>query len=238
MPLNLTSARNDAEWNHPLHDGQCVPGLGYGFLNNRIVAYYTRQGQLSGFGVQVHGALDQKQQGSWWTRVGAERYQLDVATRDASFACSGMVDVKGGVLGDRLVVAPHGPAMEIPLTDSVAQHRNWTSGGCISGMGRHWGYDMVSAPHLSGYSFTLMPVVPMYHDGFVSAVLFFVHQTQEVWPIGQWEGPFIPYLFCKNFCSDECMRKEETLSVFSTMHFLFHDASLNTCNDRCPSDRK
>lgn len=138
-------------------------------------------------------------------------------------------------MGDRVLVAPYGMNTEIPLTDRLALSKNWTSGGCISGMGRHWGYDYLSRPHLSGHAATLMPVIPMYHDGFISAVLIFTQHPQEIYPLGQWEGPFIPWLFCKNFCSEDCMKHESSLSLFTTLHFLFHDAALNTCEDRCPS---
>ena len=237
MPLNMTSAKNSTEWNTPINNGECVPGLGYGFLNNRIVVYYTKAGQLSGFGVQLHGTIDQKNAATFWKRVSADIYQIEIATRDSSFSCSGYTDTKGGVLGDRLIVAPNSEfPMTVPLTEDLAMRNNYTRGGCISGMGRHAGFDLVSNPHLSGYSFTLMPVIPMYHDGFVSAILFFAHQSQEYWPVGQWEGPFIPYLFCKNFCSDNCMEKESGFSLFSTMHFLFHDPALNTCDNRCPNE--
>ncbi|EFC40045.1 hypothetical protein NAEGRDRAFT_81112 [Naegleria gruberi] len=239
MPLNITQARNSSDWNTPIENGACIPNLGYGFINDRIVVYYTKAGQLGGFGVRVHGVLSQLEQASFWKRVSPDVYQIEVSTRDPAFACSGQLDTKGGVLGDRLLVAPNSKfPISVPLTEAEADKAQFTKGGCITGMGTHWGFDLVEHPNLSGYSYTLMPVIPMYHDGFVSAILFYTHQLQELWPVGQWEGPFIPSLFCKNFCSDNCMEKESSFRVFSTMHFLFHDASLNKCDDRCPSMKK
>ena len=99
-------------------------------------------------------------------------------------------------------------------------------------MGRHYGYDMSSRPRLSGFSDLLMPVVPMYSNGSISAVLFFTDNPQKIYPVGQWEGPFPRFLFCKNFCSNDCMKHESSMKFYTTMHFLFHDPALNLCDER------
>ncbi|EFC35561.1 hypothetical protein NAEGRDRAFT_60085 [Naegleria gruberi] len=239
IPLNESAAVASNEWK--LLDGArvCHEYLGIPYINNRVIVYYTNKGQLSGFGVQLHEEL---KNGStvpgFWTKLSKDRYQIDIATRDPKFACSLDTDIYGGPIGDRLIVQPGKLNFEIPLTDKLATARQFIKGACISGMGTHFGYDVYTAPHLSGWSKTLVPVIPMYHEGQVSAVLFYSHSVQECYPIGQWEGPFIPWLFCKNFCSDDCMKHESSLTMFTTMHFLFHDADLNTCPERCPGSGK
>ncbi|KAL9645446.1 hypothetical protein ABK040_002644 [Willaertia magna] len=235
VPLNETSVTSDWE---SLNGGGCVSGLGRGYLKERIVIWFTSKGQFSGFGVQLHGNLPKNTIPGYWRQIGNELYQLDIATRDPSFSCSGKLDLQGGVVGDRVVVSPQGAKFEVPILEKTAQQQNWTSGGCIEGMGRHWGYDFTSKPHLSGHASSLMPVIPMYHEGFISAVLVFTHEVQKVWPVGNWEGPFNPTLFCYNFCTDECMKHESTFSFYTTLHFLFHDASENKCDSRCPNGYK
>jgi hypothetical protein len=81
----------------------------------------------------------------------------------------------------------------------------------------------------------LMPVTPMYFNGAISAVLVSSPVVQEVVPlIGSWEGPFINALWCYNWCSDDCSSNfGQGTSFWSSMHFLFHDHSLNTCSSHC-----
>ena len=110
-----------------LNGDQCVEGLGRAYIHDRVIVYYSKAGQVSGFGVQLHGKLDNPIVGLW-RKVGESLYQLDVATRDPAFACSGEYDNNGGVIGDRLLVAPLGLKISMPLKESEAIENKWTAG--------------------------------------------------------------------------------------------------------------
>lgn len=218
-----------------INGGMCIKGLGKGYTNKREVVWYTSAGQFSGFGARLYADMPQFDNSTFWKKVEKEVYEIDIATRDPKVICSGEVDKQGGETGDRLILAPTKAALAIPLNTTAATVQKWTKGGCIGGMGTHWGLDLKTGPLLSGYSANLVPAVPMYVNGTVSAVLFYAPKSQMP---GQWEGPFPRSIFCMNFCSSNCMEHEGTFSFYATMHFLFHDPALNSCETRCEQSRK
>lgn len=123
----------------------------------------------------------------------------------------------------------------IPLAEALLSDAGFVKGGCISGMGTHYSYDVAYTPKLAYNMSTLMPVTPMYMNGTISAVLISSPTVQEVVPlIGPWEGPFINSLWCYNWCDDSCSTNfGKGTSFWSSMHFLFHDHSENTCAAHC-----
>ena len=125
IPLSESQLVHDK--NFKQLNGRCVEGLGRAYIHDRVIVYYSKAGQVSGFGVQLHGKLKKPIVGLW-REVDENLYQLDIATRDPAFACSGEYDNNGGVIGDRLLVAPLGLKISIPPKESEAIQNKWTAG--------------------------------------------------------------------------------------------------------------
>jgi len=211
--------------------------FGYGYASsssgpsksNSAFLYFTSGGQLAGFGSRMWGSAPAAlvSQGYWMdTGLGDGSYDIVVQTRDPSMICSGATD--NNKLGDRLVINGH---MTIPTTKPAAQSVGWVEGNCIPKMGIHHAYDLNQPSSQTWNASSLVPILPMYspQSGHVTAVLIASPDAQRIEPFGDWEGPFINSLFCKNWCANTgCTFPGVTL--WTTMHWLFEDPTTNTCN--------
>jgi len=207
--------------------------FGYGYSSgtdgptksNSAILYFTEGGQLSGFGTRLWGDVPEELVPDYWMQNDDGSYDLIIQTRASNFICSGNTDEN--LLGDRILINGQ---QNIPLSMPVAQGAGWVEGNCIPKMGIHHAYDL-HAPGNQTWDYTsLVPVLPMYsaQTGAITAVLIASSDAQRIEPFGDWEGPFINYLFCKNWCSGTgCDFKG--VSLWTTMHWLFEDPSLNTC---------
>ncbi len=165
---------------------------------------------------------------NFWRYVSDSVYDIAVMTRNTSMMCSDNIDYDNPVLGDQLSINNQ---FSIPLTMSDAESNGWVMGNCISKMGIHHAYDLLQPGGQTWNSSSLVPVLPMYspETGGVNAVLFAFPHLEMIEIFGEWEGPFTPGLFCKNWCANSgCMWPDVT--VWTTMHWMFHDPSLNNCN--------
>jgi len=189
------------------------------------ILYFTEGGQLSGFGTRLWGDVPDDLVPDYWVPNGDGSYDLIIQTRASDFICSG--DTDDNLLGDRVLInGEH----NIPLSMPAAQGAGWVEGNCIPKMGIHHAFDL-SAPGSQTWDYnSLVPVMPMYNaqTGAITAVLIASSDAQRIEPFGDWEGPFINYLFCKNWCSGTGC-DFPGVSLWTTMHWLFEDPSLNTC---------
>jgi len=232
----LTSDDAEAQGFSAFTDG-CTP-FGYGYAkgsngptkSDSAILYFTAGGQLAGFGSRMWGNAPQDlvDKGYWMGGVDPNddsAYDLILSTRDSSMICSGATD--GNVLGDRMFI---NGMMEIALNMDDAQSQGWVEGNCIPKMGVHHAYDL-DYPFSQSWNFnSLVPVMPMYNPQTraLSAVLLASPDAQRIEPFGDWEGPFINMLMCKNWCANTgCTFPGVTL--WTTMHWLFEDPKLNVC---------
>jgi len=207
--------------------------FGYGYSKGNggptkgdsAILYFTEGGQLSGFGTRMWGNAPDNLIGDYWMDNGDGSYDLIVQTRDASMICSG--DTDGNQLGDRVLINGE---VNIPLAMTAAQSAGWVEGNCIPKMGIHHAFDL-NAPFDQTWNYTsLVPVLPMYSasTGAITAVLIASSDAQRIEPFGDWEGPFINYLFCKNWCGNSGC-KFPGVTLWTTMHWLFEDPAQNQC---------
>jgi len=229
IPLNSTDA--DAEgW---AAEGGCDNNLGtqYTMDGSPIVVYYTAAGQIAGVGITTQDQPPQPLIGSYWKPYGSG-YEVTVSFRNSSLMCSG--DMSEDAIGDQLVINQDTVAQNIPLNVDSATAAQWTPGHCISKMGTHWAYDLATHPVLTHEVENLVPIIPMYNPetNDVSAFLVHINHIEKVEPFGIWEGPFIPSLFCYNFC-DPCTWDA---TFISTMHFMLTDPDLNVCTTSCEGE--
>ena len=117
-------------------------------------------------------------------------------------------------------------------------------GNCIQGMGIHYAYDIKKPGDQTWDANTLFPLQPMYNSesGKIVAILFtnpwfffffffvLILALERVYPLGDWEGPFLNFLYCKNWCADTGCHWDNTLT-WSTMHWLFTDPENQQCKD-------
>lgn len=234
QPLNVSDALS-AGWSSIDYD-YCDPNFGIAFsagtpsAKNTPILYFTAGGQLAGFGERVFGQPPQALiDAGFWRYVSDEVYDIIISTRDTSLMCSGDTDPYNPYLGDRLMINQQ---FEIPLTMSDAENAGWVMGNCITKMGIHHAYDLNAPGSQTWNVSSLVPVLPMYNADTqaVSAVLFWMPDLQDIEPLGEWEGPFIPSLFCKNWCSDSGCNFDG-VTVFTTNHWMFTDPDLNTCGN-------
>jgi len=204
---------------------------GYGpTKSDSAIVYFTEGGQLAGFGSRMWGDAPAAliEQGYWMETDAADgSYDLVLQTRDASMICSGATD--SNVLGDRLWI---NGIMEIPLAMSTAQAAGWVEGNCIPKMGIHHAFDLNYPFSQSWNASSLVPVMPMYspQTGAITAVLLASTDAQRIEPLfGDWEGPFINMLFCKNWCANTGCTFPG-VSLWTTMHWLFEDPKDNVCD--------
>jgi len=234
LPLTVDDAQNSG-WSLTNSSSSCDLGSEYaqdGAPSHTlpISLYFTQAGQIAGFAVTIWAQPNTWPDYSFWEQISSDSWKLSVSFRNQSVICGS--DTNSETIGDQVVVGQGTANFVVPTTDSVAADENWTSGGCIKGMGTHWGFDLQTAPIISHKIENLFPIMPMYHDGQISAILIAVDHALLVYPIGSWEGPFVPALFCYNFCDPSCTFDT---TFISTMHYFFTDYSQNTCDSHCPS---
>jgi len=230
----LTSSDAEAQGFSVFTDGCTQFGYGYakgsGPTNgDSAILFFTEGGQLAGFGSRMFGEAPQNliDQGYWMsTDSDVEAYDLILQTRDPGMICSGATD--DNVLGDRLII---NGIMEIPLDMPDAQSAGWVEGNCIPKMGIHHAYDLNFPSSQSWNASSLVPVLPMYSPstGAITAVLLASTDAQRIEPFGDWEGPFINMLFCKNWCANTGCTFPG-VGLWTTMHWLFEDPKSNVCD--------
>jgi len=231
LPLTVSDATAQG-WS--AMDGICDTNLGVQYAQSGgpsrttpISLYFTAGGQFAGFGITVNGAPPAPISSFWWLQSDG-RYQLYVSTRLAAskIMCDGTSSQDA--VGNVVVLNQPGPAVVIPLTDTVASDMGWTNGSCLPKMGRHWSWD-VSGSNTWNWQ-TLLPVMPMYMNGSLVTILINTAQWTVPYPVGDFEGPFVNSLMCLNWCSSNCNFNAD---IWSTMHFFFSDPNFNNCPSRC-----
>jgi len=237
QPLNTSQA----EYNGWTQFGSCDDQFGNAYSlggsygptpDNSPILYFDGDGQVAGFGERIFGEPPLALISRFFRPVEGQNntYDISVMFRSGSLCSSG--DGSSYVLGNQLSINNNFP---IELTASDAANAGWLMGDCIPKMGTHYSYDL-NAPGSSTWNVSsLVPVMPMYNvdTGFVSALLFWMPGLQNIEPLGDWEGPFIPTLFCGNWCSDSGCSWDGVI-VFTTMHWFFSDPSQNDCtNAKC-----
>jgi hypothetical protein len=236
MPLNASSAEQQG-YAMISTTSTCDPvyAISYAYggspsSSNPQVLHFTPAGQIAGVSLRLY---DQPPaylaQNGWWIPTDDNGWQISVMFRSSDELCSS--NLSPAILGYQ----PHIPnaeasAMQIALNATAAESEGWVRGNCITKMGIHHAFDLASPGQLTWNASTLLPVLPMYDNtaGTLTAVLFAFPKVEKVEPIGDWEGPFPNFLFCKNFCSSECTFAGA--SFWSTMHWWFTDYSLATCS--------
>eukprot|EP01114_Cavostelium_apophysatum_P019193 TRINITY_DN6116_c0_g1_i2.p1 TRINITY_DN6116_c0_g1~~TRINITY_DN6116_c0_g1_i2.p1 ORF type:complete len:267 (-),score=26.21 TRINITY_DN6116_c0_g1_i2:28-828(-) len=193
-----------------------------------VTLFFTGGGQISGFMVSHFYAAPLAGLSDYWVPNGS-RYDLTIAFREPTQKlCSSTLFKEP--LGTVVTINPATIHFAIPINESEAGPAQFTRGACIGNMGRHWALDLATAPKMSWIAKNLMPVVPMYHNGTISAVFVETPILQDYEPFGEWEIPLYFGLMCKNFCDSSC---GWDVSKFNTFHFFFHDPTLNTCSSSC-----
>jgi len=238
LPLTQSDA-DDASW---MVYSNCTTGIGIAFTykgqpptsSYPVVVYFSAGGQISSIGVRIFGTLPGPLVPEYYKPADSDSMEVTVSFRDPDSVCDPTVTFNE-VVGDRLVINPDTVAFPIPIAEGDAVLAGWSQGGCIGGMGTHYSYDLLTTPVLSFNATTMVPVTPMYFNGSVSAFLISSPQEQEIIPlIGAWEGPFPLTLWCYNWCSSQCSPNFDTYSGWwSSMHFLLHDHTINTCAQHC-----
>eukprot|EP00500_Bicosoecida_sp_ms1_P003013 CAMPEP_0203815026 /NCGR_PEP_ID=MMETSP0115-20131106/7444_1 /ASSEMBLY_ACC=CAM_ASM_000227 /TAXON_ID=33651 /ORGANISM="Bicosoecid sp, Strain ms1" /LENGTH=290 /DNA_ID=CAMNT_0050723915 /DNA_START=16 /DNA_END=888 /DNA_ORIENTATION=- len=242
LPLSQSEAEG-AGWTAT---GGCIHGRGTPYVqatptsHHPLTAYYTAGGQLSAVSLAVFGdVMPALVEGGWFEPRDTESHTIALGFREPSGVCSGSTYAEP--VGDRVVANPGRLGFNIPLTRSDALGRGFFTGGCIGGMGVHHSLDLNSPGRPTWNASSLMPFTPMYDEtsGHINAVLFQTSVLQQGIPVvGDYEGPFINSLLAYNYCSDSCAdalaKSVGTGHLWNTMHFLFHDHSLNKCSDHCP----
>lgn len=232
LPLNTTDAEN-AGWSAM---GPCNPSFGIPYADggapshgSPIIIYYTAGGQIAGVAMEHFGDPIETLE-NFWIPQDDGNYRLSVSFRFTEGLCDG--EIFEETLGTQLMINQGTLNISVPLTSADAANELYTSGSCIGGMGRHWSYDLSSAPVMSWQSANLQPIVAMYNldTGNLSAFFFVTTNVQRSWPLGPWEGPFLSVLFCKNWCDSTC---SWDATWFSTLHFFITDPSLNNCPSMC-----
>eukprot|EP01111_Echinosteliopsis_oligospora_P000654 TRINITY_DN1073_c0_g1_i1.p1 TRINITY_DN1073_c0_g1~~TRINITY_DN1073_c0_g1_i1.p1 ORF type:complete len:281 (-),score=76.22 TRINITY_DN1073_c0_g1_i1:58-900(-) len=232
LPLTATDAQSQGWVNS---SSSCDPHLGIAYsakggpaTSNPLILYYTEGNQLAGIGI-VHMGAPLSSQSQWWQSFdsSSNQYIMNVHFRNTSEICTGFVS--DAAVGDTIIINQDTIAYKVPITEEEAINNLWTPGNCISGMGTHYAFDLETAPVMSYKAEQTIPLYPMYMNGTVSAMLVDTATFQAIEPIGIWEGPFIPAVWCKNLCKP-C---DWDSHLTSSLHFMFHDHSLNHCPQQC-----
>lgn len=152
LPIT-TSAATAAGW---VEAGvSCIPSIGQAWNKKNpyptesypITLYFAANGQISGFGTDVFGTVpDNWNIRGYYTIKGDEQYRIKVATRSGQSNLCSISTPFSDPIGDRIIINPDGINQRIPANEDEAAAKQWTSGACINGMGRHWEYDLVTAP--------------------------------------------------------------------------------------------
>jgi len=232
LPLNTNDASNQG-WSAM---GNCSENFGIPYAyegapshGNPIIVYFNSGGQISGVAMEHFGDPISSLEDFWIPNEDGN-YRLSVSFRSPQGMCQG--ETFEETIGTQLVINQGTQNISVPLTSAGAEEAEYTNGSCIGGMGRHWSYDLSSAPIMSWQSANLQPIVAMYNldTGNLSAFFFTTTNVQRSWPLGPWEGPFLSALMCKNWCDSSC---SWDATWFSTLHFFITDPSLNSCPSRC-----
>jgi len=237
IPLTSQDAMDD--W-QPLGDGSCIPYLGIPYMSKDVdypdshhplIPYYTPGGYLTGIGIEHFGTPADNMEDFWVGPNGAGNYRMVVTFREPDQVCSDATLYE--VIGTQLVINQDSTSYWIPINDTGATAANFTTGSCIQGMGYHWSYDLAGAPVMTWLKANLLPIVPMYNAGQLSAFFFATPNVQTPWPLGDWEGPIPDILMCKNWCSSKC---DFDTWFWSTLHFYVSDPALDNCPSKiyCP----
>jgi len=234
LPVNVSQA-NKFSW--VPYISTCDPNLGiaYTYYWNSpgeyypLVLYFTAGGQIAGLGL-VHYGAPAPGLNEYWVPQKDGTYFMSATFRSTQNICNPKYQYEQ-ILGDQVVINQGSLNLHIPLTEELSSKLNYTSGSCLSTMGRHWIYDMKTAPVMSWKVSNLQPIVPMYMNGSISAFFFTTSTIQYGTPIGTWEFPLYFQLMCENFCTSDC---DFDSSQFSTLHFFLDDYEDNTCENQCP----
>jgi hypothetical protein len=133
----------------------CIPSLGTGWNKEfpypskafPITLYFAANGQLSGFGTEILGLEPPLWNlRGYFTKEAEQLYRIKVGTRSSRSNLCTITTPFSETIGDRIVINPDGINQRIPATEKEAADQQWTRGACINGMGRHWEYDLVTAP--------------------------------------------------------------------------------------------
>jgi len=220
----------------------CDPSIGHKWTQRPnikakpLILYTTKAGQPSGVGVEVYGALPAPQQ-KWAYQAtedahGQTSQEIRVAFRSGDILCSG--NLSDRTLGDRLIVNPGATGGQeskaLPMTDTEAFTGGWHRGSCGDGMGWHWWLDTkVGNNRMSWDAHNLFPVVTMYHEGEMNAILFTSWVVQQnLFGIHQWDPiPEPNKMMCVGLCDRDCTFKGTNL--WSGMHVFFRDHKTVKC---------
>jgi len=258
FPLTFQSALQSGTW---VKAGACIKSRGVPLVDKNgvskgapLVVYFQQStGLLSGFSLRRWDSSDPSlsSDGYWETPKannscsGNSCSEITVVFRDPTKLCNGSVSDEALAsadeasltsIGDRVVVGSGSRALSVPLYSTAARAAGWLEGNCINHMGVHhsfiWGRNGTTGPWKAG---KMLPVQPMYDatGGHINAILVQnPHPSTHITPVGDWEGPFINALFCKNWCSTSKCGFDA--KVWTTMHFFFRDAKPINCNHaRC-----
>eukprot|EP00697_Spironema_sp_BW2_P012507 gnl/Spiro4/28775_TR14243_c0_g1_i1.p1 gnl/Spiro4/28775_TR14243_c0_g1~~gnl/Spiro4/28775_TR14243_c0_g1_i1.p1 ORF type:complete len:311 (+),score=62.15 gnl/Spiro4/28775_TR14243_c0_g1_i1:108-935(+) len=239
LPVTSDAARA-AGW-APVDDS-CTGSLGVAWAmdgkfssESPLVLYFTPYGQITGVAVDayVSGDATLLTESGVWNDVGSGAYRAVVSFRDSSDVCSD--SALSLTLGDRVVVNQHlSNSITIPNEESeAASSGEYQKGACFASMGNHYFRDFQGGSTMQWKAATLMPVVPMYDQGVINAILFSSPFVQQgLLDAHSWEPiPLINYLMCKNFCNSDCTFSDT--SIFSTLHIYFKDPKSVTCPGGC-----
>jgi len=257
LPLTFQSALQSRTW---VRSGACIKGRGVPLVDKNgvskgapLVLYFQQStGVLSGFSLRRWQPSNPNAwSDAYWETpktnvscIGNTCSEITVVFRDVNTLCNGSLtadpimsadDASVTSIGDRLSVGR--TAFNIPLTSSEAQSKGWLEGNCIGHMGIHHSYiSGRSGANGPWKSANMLPIQPMYDSttGHINAILVQnPHPSTHVTPIGDWEGPFINMLFCKNWCKNTNCGFSDT-NIWTSMHFFFRDSKSINCNHaRC-----
>jgi len=236
LPMNVYDAANQGWSNYTW----CVPNLGAAWSIpsggpdelKPITLYFTAGGQISGIGITHYGQPDN----DWWIPTVDGHFYLSVTFRTSDNMCDSEYKYQEP-LGTQVVLNQGSqPTFTMPLNEEDATSAQMTKGGCIATMGTHWALDLATAPNMSWNASNLLPVMPMYFQDEISAILFNTPNIQlGSYPLGPWEVPLIEELMCYNFCDDSCSWSNP---MWNTMHFFFTNYEQNTCTQHCPGQKR
>jgi len=100
-------------------------------------------------------------------------------------------------------------------------------------MGWHYFYDLYSAPTMSWVGANLLPIVPMYYNGFINAFFFASGiEQQSLFSTNEWDPiPLPDLLMCKNWCDSSCTWNDT--DVWSTAHIFLNNYKNAVCPNGC-----
>lgn len=203
-----------------------------------ISLFFTNAGQLAGVAVTAYegmivGKLPQYlKDAGFWRPEGSGVYKMYVSFRNSSEIVSTFSSDMA--LGDRVVINAHTIAFEVPVTENEVA-LNYTKGSCFQYMGTHYFLDLTNerSGGLTWQAAHLMPVVPMYNNGYLHAIFFASPVVQQGLTSAHWWDPIplVNGLMCKNFCSSSCTFSDT--SIWSTFHLFLRDRNLASCPNGC-----